>query len=93
MEGKAMYQDWKQWARLAYSCLLLGVVWALVQPDMMEAWAYWGMNAGLVQVSLFTISAGLLFPKARKLEPTGNDGMQFAAGLLLSAVAWAMSLL
>lgn len=88
-----MYSDWKQWARLAYACLLLVMVWVLIQPDLMELWENWGRAAGLVQVSLFTVSAGLIFPKARKLEPTGNDAEQFIAGVLLSAVAWAMSLL
>lgn len=87
-----MYQDWRQWARLAYSCLLLGMVWALVQPDIMTLWESWGKGIGLLQVSMFTVSAGLIFPKARRLEENCNDWVQFIFGMALSAMAWVMSL-
>jgi hypothetical protein len=56
-----MYQDWKQWARLAYAGLNLFIVWELTKPWAIELYQQL-VVPGWVQVSLFAISAGLVFP-------------------------------
>lgn len=98
-----MYEDRRQWARLAYACLLLVVVWYLIQPEQLIQLANWQTfgnvwhGAALTQVVLFTIAAGLIFPKTKRLEigkgGDMGDSMQFIIGMFVSAVAWFMSLL
>lgn len=94
-----MYQDWKQYARLAYACLLLWMVWTLTQPWALELYTEWGRAAGWLQVSLFALAAGLMIPKAKTLvspTPDGeltNDALQFVGGMACSIIAWAMSFL
>ncbi len=89
-----MYQDGRQWVRLAYTGFLLFMVWVLVQPNAMKLWEQWGYWTGFIQVAFFAISAGLIFPKAKKLSPeqADSDFWQFIAGLFLSGLAWAMML-
>ncbi|MBJ6609970.1 MAG: hypothetical protein JG718_06390 [Candidatus Thiothrix moscowensis] len=95
-----MYQDWKQWARLCYAMILLALVWWLIKPEQITQFANWQEahnipdGVAFLQVSMFAISAGLIFPKARRFENSlTNDTRQFAAGLGLSALAWLMALL
>jgi hypothetical protein len=88
-----MYQDWKQWARLAYACLLLFLVWKLTQPWAIESYQSF-MFPGWIQVSLFAIGAGLMFPKSKRFNPIGDsDSYQFIAGLFVSSLAWAAAFL
>ncbi|HRJ51256.1 MAG TPA: hypothetical protein PLE99_00710 [Candidatus Thiothrix moscowensis] len=95
-----MYQDWRQWARLCYALLLLALVWMLIKPEQLEQFANWqearNLPKGfpLLQVSLFAVSAGLIFPKSKRLDSdNASDSLQFAAGLALSGVAWLIALL
>jgi hypothetical protein len=88
-----MYQDWMQWARLAYACLMLFIVWTLTQPWAIESYQEL-IFPGWIQVSLFTIASGLMFPKSRRFDlEEGSDGVQFTAGMFISWLAWAASFL
>lgn len=94
-----MYDDWKQWTRLVYSGVLLWVVGLLTQPWALRDFEKWGWELGWVQVSLFAIASGFMFPKATKLKPLTvdgrlvNDSVQFVVGLFVSIVAWLITFL
>ena len=88
-----MYQDWKQWARVAVSGLLLWLVWYLTQPWAIELYQKL-FFPGWVQVSLLVISAGLIFPKAARFDCLhGNDALQLAMGLMVFGLAMAATFL
>ncbi|UOG91561.1 MAG: hypothetical protein L3K52_15385 [Candidatus Thiothrix sulfatifontis] len=98
-----MYQDWKQWARAVYAILILLMVAWLIKPEQLIQFASWqeinnlGESIGFVQVVMFTVSAGLIFPKAKKFEEgfcnVGDDFWQFIIGMLLAGVAWFIAIL
>lgn len=99
-----MYQDWKQWARLTYAAILLLLVWNLLQPEMIQQALHWesqremGKNAAMFQTIVLVIAAGLMIPKAKRLEPLDtdkplNDSMQFALGLVVSIIGFTIAML
>lgn len=82
-----MYQDWKQWARLAYSIFTLTIVWKSMSPELMPQWEEWGRAAGRFQLVALAISAGLIFPRAKRFSddlPLSNDAKSFMMGLALN---------
>jgi hypothetical protein len=89
-----MYQDWKQWARLVIVFLIMMLVWHQVQPWAIELYSR-GIVPGWVQLSLMTISAGLIFPKARRFNYQENisDVTQLAYGILLFSLGLAATFL
>lgn len=99
-----MYQDWKQWARLTYAAILLLLVWNLLQPEMIQQALHWegqremGNNAAMFQTIVLVVAAGLMIPKAKRLEPLDtdkplNDSMQFALGLVVSIIGFTIAML
>jgi hypothetical protein len=92
-ERNSMYQDWKQWARFAYSAFNLFIVWQLTQPWAISLYSEWE-TAGYIQVSLFVIAAGLVFPLKRRFEwDDDGDVFQLRVGVFVSWIAWAASFL
>lgn len=99
-----VYQDWRQWARLIYAVFLLALVWNLIQPDMIQQALHWesqrgmGKNAAMFNTIVLVIAAGLMIPKAKRLEPLDtdkplNDSMQFALGLVASIIGFTIAML
>lgn len=100
-----MYQDKHQWIRLAYVAFNLLVVWYLVQPEQVQQLMAWSHDLDgaqvlpLLQLTLLVVSSGLIFPKAKTLEPIGQDGKatsdfkQLVVGMFLSAAGWFMSVM
>lgn len=100
-----MYEDKHQWIRLAYVAFNALVVWYLVQPEQIKQLMAWGRDLGgekaipLLQLTLMVVSSGLIFPKAKTLEPIGQDGRatsdfkQLVVGMFLSAAGWFMTVL
>ncbi|QQZ30309.1 hypothetical protein HMY34_16955 [Thiothrix subterranea] len=98
-----MYQDWKQWARAVYAILILLMVGWLIKPEQLIHGAGWQeikelwWGTGFVQAVLFTVSAGLIFPKEKKLEENfldvGGDFWQFIVGCYLNGFAWFIAIL
>lgn len=99
-----MYQDRRQWARAAYSIgLLLMVMW-LIEPEQLIQLAKWQearnlwWGTGFIQSVFFTIGAGLIFPKAKKLDmdlldEVGSDAWQFVVGFYVAGVGWFIAML
>ncbi|MBO0611776.1 hypothetical protein [Thiothrix fructosivorans] len=93
-----MYQDWKQWGRAVFALLTLLLVSWLIDAKQLVQLANWQfMNdlpewLGWLQVSLFTIAAGLIFPKAKHFEEWGSDWYQFMIGGFVWGIALFMSL-
>ena len=88
-----MYQDWKQWARVAYSAFNLFIVWRLTQPWVINFYSELEIP-GYVQVSLFVIAAGLVFPTKRRFDwDDDGDVFQVRIGVFVSWLAWAASFL
>lgn len=99
-----MYEDWRQWARLVFAIFLFALVWNLLQPDMIEQAFRWesyrqmGKNAAMFQTILLVIAAGLMIPKAKRLEPLHirnrfDDSTQFALSLVFVIIGFTIALL
>jgi hypothetical protein len=88
-----MYLDLIQLARLLYSVFSLFIAWHLSQPWAISLYSKLEFP-GWVQVSLFLISAGMLFPKNRRFDwNRDRDVMQVRRGLFMSGLALAASFL
>ena len=93
-----MFQDWKQWGRAVFALLTLLMVSWLIDSKQLVQLANWQfMNdlpewLGWLQVSLFTIAAGLIFPKAARFEAHSNDWVQFILGFYAWGIALFVSL-
>ncbi|MDQ5769975.1 hypothetical protein [Thiothrix subterranea] len=93
-----MYQDWKQWGRAIFALLTLLLVSWLIDAKQLVQFANWQfMNdlpewLGWLQVSLFAIAAGLIFPKAKHFEEWCSDWQQFIIGGFVWGIALFMSL-
>ncbi len=84
-----MYQDWKQWARAVFAIGILWLVGELTQPWAIASYANFE-TPGWIQVTLLVLSAGMIFPKAKRFGTNEhNDSMQYGVGLLTFAVALA----
>jgi hypothetical protein len=92
-EVSIMYLDWMQWARLAYSAVNLFIAWHLTEPWAIELYSELEFP-GWFQVSLFVISAGLVFPRTRRFDwEEEEDVTQTILGTFVSGLALAASFL
>ena len=86
-----MYKDWKQWVRLVYSVVVLLIGLRSIVTDIMDDWIRWGRAAGILQLSLLVLSAGLLIPKAERFSyELTSDTKQFIAGVVINLLGWLM---